>query len=70
MSNSLIDTMLTRESDTFYDIQEEQGPMIAESFLYEYNNACIQYAGFEDFEYEAIQAAFTAPPQNLSKLEH
>lgn len=72
---SLIDNILEGHEPVVQMIMMEEGPMAADLFVRSYNNACCQFAGFEDFFYQAqadatLVTGFFAPNTNLSREEH
>lgn len=73
---SMIDNMLEGDEPILQVIAHEDGPLIADQYLREFNNACSQFAGFEEFYYLVINGqvritGFFAPRSNLSQhMEH
>lgn len=67
----MVDIMLDGDEPIVAQITEEAGPLVANQFVAEFNNACMQMAGFEE-EYEVLSDApvLLAPLNNLSWVEH
>jgi hypothetical protein len=70
---STVDAMLDGDEPIVQHLIAEAGPITADQFVSEFNNACMQMAGFED-AYQLIQAydhdMFFAPMANMSYTEH
>jgi hypothetical protein len=72
----MVDNMLEGDEPFLRVIAHEDGPLVADQYLVQYNNACSQFAGFEDFYYLVLGGkikvdGFFAPKTNLSThMEH
>lgn len=70
---STIDALLTGDEPIVQHLISEVGPITADQFVTEFNNACRQMAGFEQ-AYQLIQQyehdMMFAPMTNLSYMEH
>ena len=66
---NMLDSMLTSDALIIQDIGDEMGPQHADGFLSAFNNACLQFAGFETYldEHPALKLA---PLTNLSYSEY
>lgn len=69
---SMIDNMLEGDEPFLKVIAMEDGPLAADQYLVEFNNACSQFAGFEEFYTLVVNGrvrvdGFFAPRSNLSR---
>jgi hypothetical protein len=72
---SMVDNVLEGNEPFLQFLAEEQGPLIADQYMREYNNACCQFAGFEEFYRRVVNRdvhvdGFFAPKPSLSQMEH
>ena len=67
-----IDQIMSGEEAIVQAIEEDHGVLEAERFVEMFNNACFQFAGFEDVLTVVLQSHrhAIAPITNLSYLEH
>lgn len=63
-----IDNMLSGDEPEVEVVKDMFGLRAAEHYVDEYNNACVQMAGFEDFlqGMQETSHVFYAPPTNVS----
>lgn len=70
---STVDAMLDGDEPIVQHLIEQAGHITAGQFVSEFNNACMQMAGFED-AYRLIHSyhhdMFFAPLTNMSYMEH
>jgi hypothetical protein len=69
---SMIDNMLEGDEPILKAIAMEDGPLAADQYLVEFNNACSQFAGFEQFYTLVVSGqvqvnGFFAPRASLSR---
>jgi hypothetical protein len=67
---STVDSMLDGDEPIVLRLLQEAGPMTADQFVTEFNNACMQMAGFENFYNTYVTTGFYAPLTNMSYTEH
>lgn len=67
-----VDSMLDGDEPIVMQIAAVSGPLVAEQFVHEFNNACMQMAGFEDAmaNLNGDPRCFLVPMSSYSRTEH
>lgn len=69
---NMLDCILEPSDPAYQELVAVDGPLLADEYMRAFNNACVQYAGFEQF---FMQKPPTIRPHvawinNLSVMEH